>query len=141
MITSIQDDAYEAILENLPYVLPEFEDGKKLQRRIPQISEGDFSAYRKQLDESNYDILRSTPKISRIAIDAHNDELSEESFPFIGDVPKKMKKSRKKQKARKEDKDIASILQNPRVILFVIGGLSHHEIVNLQKIQEEGVVQ
>ena len=141
MITSIQNDAYEAILENLPYLMPEFEEGKMLQRRVPQLSEAEFSAYRKKLDESSYDILRSTPKISKIAIDAYNDELPQDEFPFIGDLPSKLKKSKKKAKPRKEEKDISSILQNPRIILFVIGGLSHHEIVNLQQIQDEGIVQ
>lgn len=141
MITSIQNDAFEAILENLSYVFPDFEEGKKLQRRSPQISDSEFSTYRKKLDESDYDILRSTPKLSKIAIDAFNDELDEEEFPFIGDAPMIEKKNKRRAKKRREDSDISNILQNPRIILFVIGGLSHHEIVNLQKIQDEGTVQ
>lgn len=87
MITSIQQDSYEQILENLPYVFPEFEEGKKLQRRVPKIPESAFSTYRKKLDESNYDILRSIPKISQIAMDVYNDELDSEKFPFVGDMP------------------------------------------------------
>ena len=140
MITSIQNDAFENILENLSYIFPDFEEGKKLQRRIPKISDAEFSSYRKQLDESNYDILRSKPKISKIAIDAFNDELSTDDFPFVGDQPENINK-KGKAKQRKKDKDISDILQNPRVILFVIGGLSHHEIVNLQQIQDDGTVQ
>lgn len=142
MITSLQNDAFEQILENLPYVLTDFEEGKKLQRRVPKISDIDFSAYRKKLDESAYDILRSVPRISKIAIDAHNEDLDSEEFPFIGDMPEGAKlKGRKNKNKRKGDKDISDILQNPRVMIFVIGGLSHHEIVNLHKIQEDGTVQ
>jgi hypothetical protein len=142
MITSIQNDTFEQILENLPYVFPEFEDGKKLQRRVPKISDSQFSAYRKKLDDSNYDILRSIPKISQIAIDASNDDLNLEDFPYLGeepDVPKR--RNNKKAKLKNKKGDISDILQNPRIILFVIGGLSHHEIVSLQKIQDEGDVQ
>lgn len=141
MITSIQNDAFEAILENLPYVFPEFEEGKNLRRRAAQISDTEFSAYRKKLDESSYDILRSTPKLSKVAIDSFNDELSEVDFPFLGDAPEISKKARRKGKQRRDNNDISSILSNPRIILFVIGGLSHHEIVSLQRIQEEGIVQ
>lgn len=140
MITSIQNDTYENILENIPYLLPEFEDGKKLQRRVPKITEGEFSNYKKVLDNSNYDILRSVPRISKIAIDAHNDELDTDEFPFLGDVPDGVGKKGRRRGGRR-DRDITDILQNPRVIIFVIGGLSHHEIVNLHKIQEEGTVQ
>lgn len=37
-------------------------------------------------------------------------------------------------------KDVGDILDNPRVILFVIGGLSHQEIVSLHQIEEQGLV-
>ena len=87
MITSIQNDAFEQILENLPYVVPEIEDGKVLQRRCPKISESDYSTYRKKLDESSYDILRSVPKLSQITIDTFNDSLNSDQFPFVGDAP------------------------------------------------------
>ena len=140
MITSIQNDSYEQILENLPYVFPEFEEGKKLQRRIPKITEAEFSAYRKKLEDSKHDILKSTPKISKIAIDTSNNELSTEEFPFVGDAPEGAKKS-KKGRFAKRNNDISDIMQNPRIIFFVIGGLSHHELVSLHKIQQEGVIQ
>lgn len=91
MITSIQNDAFEQILENLPYIYPDIEDGKNLQRRVPKISDSDFSAYRKKLDESTYDILRSTPKLSQIAIDTFNDNLNSEEFNFMGDAPEEAK--------------------------------------------------
>lgn len=141
MVTSIQNDAFEQILENLPYVFPQYDEGKKLQRRVPKMEEADFSVYRKKIDESSYDILRSTPKLSKIAIDAYNEELDSDAFPFIGDVPDGGKRKGKMGKQRRRDRDISDILQNPRVILFVIGGLSHHEIVNLHKLQDEGTVQ
>ena len=48
---------------------------------------------------------------------------------------------RKGRKAKRVDKNAFDILENPRIILFIIGGMSHHEIVSLQKIQEEGIVQ
>ena len=91
MITSIQNDAFEQILENLPFVFPEVEDGKVLQRRIPKISESDFSTYRKKLDESKYDILRSVPKLSQIVVDTFNDSLSSDKYPFVGDEPEASK--------------------------------------------------
>jgi hypothetical protein len=140
MITSIQNDSYEQILENLPFVFPEFEEGKKLQRRIPKITDSEFSAYRKKLEDSKHDILKSTPKISRIAIDTSNNQLSEEEFPFVGDIPEEAKKA-KKGRFAKRNNDISDIMQNPRIIIFVIGGICHHELVNLHKIQEEGLVQ
>lgn len=139
MITSIQNDAFENILENLPFIFPAIEEGKKLQRRVPKITDSEFSTFKKHLDKSTYDILRSKPKISKIAIDVFNDELSTDDFPFIGVEPENVKKKGKVNK--KKDKDISDIMQNPRIILFVIGGLSHHEIVNLQQIQEDGTVQ
>eukprot|EP00344_Euplotes_crassus_P010731 CAMPEP_0197000166 /NCGR_PEP_ID=MMETSP1380-20130617/5172_1 /TAXON_ID=5936 /ORGANISM="Euplotes crassus, Strain CT5" /LENGTH=495 /DNA_ID=CAMNT_0042417361 /DNA_START=399 /DNA_END=1886 /DNA_ORIENTATION=- len=141
MITSIQNDAFEAILENLPYFFPEFEEGKKLQRRAEKISESEFSTYKKKLDESDYDILRSTTKLSKIAISSFNDELSEVEFPFLGDAPAITSNAKRRGRQRRDNNDISNILSNPRIILFVLGGLSHHEIVSLQKIQEEGAVQ
>ena len=140
MITSIQDDNYEQILENLPYVFPEFEQGTKLKRRAPVMTESEFSVYRKKQDKVKFLILRSTPEIVKIAVDASNDDFDTERFDFIGDPPEESKKV-KKQKQQKKGKDISEILNNPRIILFVIGGLSHHEIVSLNKIQQEGNIQ
>lgn len=141
MITSIQDDTFEQILENLPYVFPEFEQGKKLQRRIEKISDIEFSNYRKKLDKSNYDILRSVPKLTKLAIDSFNGEFDSEHFDFAGDAPEEAKKAKKQKYGKKANRDNADVLSNPRIILFVIGGLSHHEIVSLHQAQEEGLLQ
>jgi hypothetical protein len=53
----------------------------------------------------------------------------------MGDPP--IKKSRKSTSATKATFNLKDAASNPRSFLFVVGGLSHHEIVSISNLQHE----
>ena len=77
-----------------------------------------------------YDILRCQPAILKVAQDALSQTLDTRAFPFLGDELEKQKSSRGPNwyKDRGE-------AEESRLILSVIGGLSHYEICCLQNLE------
>ena len=74
IITSLNYDPYETILENLSILDQGLEEGANFQRRTPVISDLEFSAYRKKLEDSKFDILRSTTELAKLAVNAANSQ-------------------------------------------------------------------
>ena len=79
-----------------------------------------------------YDILRCQPAILKVAEDALQQCLDTRKFPFLGDEYEKQKSARGPNwyKERGETEE-------PRLILSVIGGISHYEICSLQNIDRQ----
>ncbi len=66
--------------------------------------------------------------------------LEQKDYPYI-DKPKQQKKTREVKKKGAANNlgsefDNQDLLENPRIFVFVIGGLSHHEIVSIANLQE-----
>ena len=70
-----------------------------------------------------YDILRCQPEILRVAQDALTQSLDTRRFPFLGDEIEKQKSARGPNWYK--DRGDA---EESRLILCMIGGLTHYEI-------------
>lgn len=77
----------------------------------------------------------------------HVGSLDSTQFPYIGDQPV-IKKSKKGQDSALKGAQVikgggrmeqvfSDIQNNPRLFVFVAGGLSHHEVVNIANLQKE----
>lgn len=113
----------------------------------------DYAAYTKALDESEFEILRTTPRVERLVADAHNCALDTRDFPFVdpGDLPEGYQRGGGKKKnagvsrrknygKRWYEDDLTEQLTNPRIIVFVVGGMGNHEIVALNNLQRKRIV-
>jgi len=73
----------------------------------------------------------------------HTGTLSANDYPYMGDQPEKKKKggnfvSRGAQHVTgggRLDQAMADIHANPRLFVYVTGGLSNHEVVNIANLQ------
>ena len=70
-----------------------------------------------------YDILRTQPKIAILASKALSKNLDPKEFPFAGDQKTKKDTARNAKWSKKDEE-----LNQERLIINVIGGLSHYEI-------------
>jgi len=77
------------------------------------------------MENSSYEILRNPTQISWIAQNISKDTLSEEEFPFYGEIPESKQKQQKKGFIGKSKLAFQDVNSNPRIIMFVIGGLTH----------------
>eukprot|EP00344_Euplotes_crassus_P001665 CAMPEP_0196997416 /NCGR_PEP_ID=MMETSP1380-20130617/3027_1 /TAXON_ID=5936 /ORGANISM="Euplotes crassus, Strain CT5" /LENGTH=394 /DNA_ID=CAMNT_0042413639 /DNA_START=760 /DNA_END=1944 /DNA_ORIENTATION=- len=117
------------------------------EEESPVMDIDEFRDYSDRLANNEYEILKTTPSITKIAKSASEQNLDVGVFPFLGDQPdgtdnfgtaKIEGRSKFKGRARwrgKNKKD-ASAVEN-KLIIFVIGGLSHHELVALNKLQND----
>ena len=58
LITSIQDDKFEQILENLPIIDEKLGEAAHQRRRLPKIQDVEFSNYKKRFEHAKFDITR-----------------------------------------------------------------------------------
>lgn len=148
-LLSTLSDEFQSACQNIQHIIGASSSGL-IRRRAPVLDDDEFRDYSDQLASTEYEILKTTPAIAKIAKMASENNLDEGIFPYIGEQPDSMNKfgtskidgrSKFKGRARwrgKNKKD-ASAIDN-KLIIFVIGGLSHHEIVSLNKMQEENEI-
>lgn len=122
-----------------------------LKRRVEVMNENEYREYQDRLASTEFEILKTVPTISKLAVLANEGTLDQGMFPFLGDVPETLNRfghskvngySKAKGKARRRwqhKKDAVSVPEK-KLLIFVIGGLSHHEIVALNKLQEDGEI-
>jgi hypothetical protein len=111
------------------------------------MDEKDYRDYLDRLTATDYEILRTTPTIAKLALLAQENTLDQGLYPYIGDQPENVNKfgrskingfSKMKGKIRRRwQNNKGDTIPESKLIIFVIGGLSHHEIVSLNKLQEE----
>lgn len=64
-------------------------------------------------------------------------------YPFVGDMPKKKTLIKEGQNINRgaskgpQRNRFADMTSNPRLFTFIIGGMSHHEIVSIENLQKE----
>ncbi|CAI2361486.1 unnamed protein product [Moneuplotes crassus] len=117
-----------------------------IRRRVPVMDSDEFRDYQDKLANTDYEILKSTPTITSLAKLASEDSLDVEDFPYIGPQPSNGKPGKSKKEARLKFKDRnrwrnkrkkkLSSCEN-KLIIFIIGGISHHELVALNKLQSD----
>jgi len=74
----------------------------------------------------------------------HSGKIDEKLYPYFKDKPKVSTRSaefsamQNKSRAGASKKNSAfEKAHNPRLFTFVIGGMSHHEVVSISNLQEE----
>ena len=115
-------------------------ESKKFRRRLDEMSAEQFNDYARKLSQSNYDILRAEPKLAKLIRQIHEDSIDTKEYPYI-DKPKQAKKQKdvKKRGAANNlsaEFETQDLLENPRIFVFVFGGLTHHEMCSIQNLQE-----
>lgn len=64
LLKSVESDSYRSVLENIEYLDSEIvADAKKFKRRREEMSSDQFSDYTRKLSASEYEILRTEPKV------------------------------------------------------------------------------
>jgi hypothetical protein len=131
---------------NLRHIIYSSNSGM-IRRRTPVMDDDAFADYSDKLASTEYEILKSTPTIAKLCQLSSENDLDQGMFPYIGESPdieskfghnkidghSKMKgRARWRKGGKKEGSGNES-----KIIIFVIGGLSHHEIVALTKLQKD----
>ncbi len=124
-------------------------DMKKPQRRSPKIKHDEFEMARQKSEESKMAEIMFMPRVAKIAMEASKKTLSTDEFPFVGEVPEEygkkkvpksigtsIKRGKPAVSIFSEERGSEDLWQQPRIILFVIGGLSHQETSALFKLQQ-----
>jgi len=128
-------------------------DTSKPERRTSRLDRDDFHIYKKRVEQSKTSDIMYLPKIAKVAMQASQRSLSISEFPFVGDAPKDLgirdppkgavtsiKKPRFGANIFSKDKNSEEKWLRPRIILFVIGGISHQEISTMLRMQKQGLI-
>ena len=76
----------------------------------------------------------------------HQQALDPRDYPYMGDQPEKKRKAGEDFVSRgaknikgggRLDQAMTDIHNNPRLFVYITGGLSHHEVVNIANLQGE----
>jgi hypothetical protein len=140
LLKSVPNEGHRQILMNLEYL--DEQKGNKFRRRREEMTSEGFKEYEKRLESSEYDILRTEPPIVEVIRGIHMDKLDNKRFPYVEKKkyvpPKIAQPQEKKRKGKDEETESAdeSLTESPRIFIFMIGGLSHHEIVSIANLQE-----
>lgn len=136
MLKSLSDENHRTICKNLEYLAGFLvtDDSSKFRRRFnPHSKERDVE-YRRQGAASKWNILRTEPELCTLLKAMHNGTVDHKLYPYV-EQPKEqkskkddIKKAQKGAKLLTATADAASALENPRLFVYTIGGLSHHEI-------------
>ena len=144
LISTLSDDYHDAAI-NI-YSITGVPSSGLIRRRIEVMDKNEFREYSDKLAQTDYEILRTTPTIVKLVHLAQDNLLDQGLFPFIGDIPESDNKfghskinglSKMKGKMRgRWQNNTSSNAPTSKLMIFIIGGISHHEIVELNRIQE-----
>ena len=108
------------------------------------MSTDDFVKYQRDRSQSDFEILRSRPKICTLIEKIHSNTMNQQIYPFVT-PPKHAKKEKNKEKKPAKGAETFSmladgsnesdLLENPRIFVYVVGGLSHHEMCAIAEQQ------
>lgn len=123
----------------MEFIDADMAESKKFSRREDEMTTEEYNEYSRKYSQSAYDILRNEPKICKIIKKVQNSTLDEKQFPYV-ERPKTKKKEESKKRGAKnigsEFEKKQDVLENPRIFLFVLGGLTHHEIASISNLQK-----
>ena len=122
---------------------------KKPQRKEPKMKREDFEISKQRAEQSKMAEIMYIPKVAKVAMEASRKTLSTDDFPFIGEVPEgygkkqipkpagmSIKKGKPAVSIFSEEKGAEDLWSQPRLIIFVIGGMSYQEKTALFKLQQ-----
>lgn len=134
----------EAILKSLSYLGITKNEENKISRRKMTLMRDKVSTVSDRVSKNTYSALRSTPIISVIAEQASNYQLNLEHYPFKnwdkGDMPKIEKKYGTRNLFGGSENVASDFTEMEPMIVFNVGGISHNEIVALEKLQKNNVL-
>jgi len=134
------NDGEKRPIYNLEWLGISFAKSKsKNARREPLVNKKEMVKQFKMKSKSlDYNFLRSSPKLEGIVEQCSKYELSRTDFPFVeepkGLVPVKMKNYQVNNNVFGGDNEEDD---EPYLIVFVLGGISHNEICSMEKLKEE----
>lgn len=111
----------------------------KNARREPILNKKEIKQFKMKSKSLDYNFLRSSPKIEGIVESCSKYELSRSDFPFV-EEPKNL------PNVKVKNYQVSSNLfgggdgeedEQPYLIVFVLGGLSHNEICSLERLSSE----
>lgn len=85
--------------------------------------------------EAKFDILKCEPQICKLIRRIFDGTIDVEAFPFIGEAPKRRVVVGKGGSAAQNRHLDAS--NTPRIFTYIVGGMSHNEIVEIDLLQKE----
>ena len=112
----------------------------KFRRKHPEMTSDELNAFLSKNTKAKYKTLKCEPKIMKLIRSMHSANLDPIKYPYIGDTPQKKRSknqiSRGAQQIRggKINADVKDIYDNPRLFVFVAGGLSHYEVVSIANL-------
>ena len=134
----------EAILKSLGYLGITQNDESKIMRRKMTLMRDKVSTVSDRVSKNTYSSLRTTPIISVITERASNYHLSPDQYPFNnwdkGEMPKVEKKYGTRNLFGGSDNVASDFTEMEPMIVFCVGGISHNEIVALEKLQKNNVL-
>jgi len=124
-------------------------DVKKPQRKEPKMKREDFEIYKQRADQSKMSEIMHIPKVAKVTMESYKKTLSTDEFPFVGEIPEgygkkqipkaagiSIKKGKPAMSIFNEEKGSEDMWSQPRLIVFVIGGIAYQEITSLFKLQQ-----
>lgn len=125
-------------------------DSSYPRRRTPRVDTADFEVFRQRVEQSQMASVMYVPKMAKVAVQAAGKALSLSEFPFLSDVPKNygrkeapkaagmsIKKGVLTTSLFSNEKSSEEFWSQPRLIIFVIGGISYQELTVLFRLQQE----
>lgn len=148
MLKSLSEEKHRTIVRNLEYLDENMVDKNesKFKRSKKEMTKDDFIEYQRQRALNEFEILRTEPRICTLIKQIHFHEVDQQEFPYV-EAPKASKHHKKEKKLAKGAETFQasgkdgrkhgenSMLDNPRIFVFVLGGLSHHEMCCMAELQ------
>lgn len=73
LLKSVDNESHRLVLENIEYLDPELiSDAKKFRRRREELSTEGFNEFNRRLSSSEYEILRTEPRICSLIKQVHD---------------------------------------------------------------------
>ena len=85
MLKSLNHEKHRTIVKNLEYLDEKLVDSEKqvFRRRFVEMSKEDFIEHQRLRSSSEFEILRTEPKICRLIKHIHNGTMDEKVYPFV----------------------------------------------------------
>ena len=143
MLKSFQKETYRDILQNLEYLDLSMAAATNFRRKHPEMTNDELNAFMLKNTKAKYKTLKCEPKILKLIRSMHTSTLNSTKYPYVGEERQKkgsknkVERGAQQLKGGKINADAKDIYDNPRLFVFVAGGLSHHEVVSIANLQKE----
>ena len=143
------DQKYKDIISTKINNILRIKNIEGVRRRTPKMDQTDFEMYKQRTEQSRMEDIMYMPKIAKAVMNASTNSLSLGNFPFVAEAPEgygknvgqklagiSIKKGVMGTSMYNNEKGSEEFWSKPRIILFVIGGISYQELTSLFKLQK-----